>query len=215
MILDKPTSIKYADIFASMYKITKKEEKDKLPLLFRLQKYPTTKTKKEILDKKGDVSNRTEQFKIDLAINQPVEANFVDAYSVHNPCEFATYDLNDDHRFDLRVTYEIQGVKSYTYIELKNEMSAIKWGNLAIEHKSWGKPSGIRTTEANLWVSRVDGFYIVFKTSRLIDALNEKMFREVSGGDSQASDSYLLRIRDIVDYISYIIVDKTASTWIK
>lgn len=206
MILDITTATPYANTFATKYRITNKEVKEKLPHLFTFGAFVTTKEDKKIEVKNN--TNLTEQFKKDLAFNKPIEQSLELAYHCHNYSNLATYEFNDNHKFDLKVTYTADNInKLFTYIELKNDRVAVKYGNLAIEHFSWGKDSGIKTTEANLWISRVDGFFIVFKTSRLIDAINDLKPRSVPGGDSLASMNYLLPIRDLVDYMSYIMVD--------
>lgn len=216
MILDSIRSARYAKVFSVLYKITNKEDEATVATLLEKNDYPVIEDNYYIIDRGEDVANRTSKFVKDLMFNKPVERNFLDAYHWHNPSDIVTYEFNDDGRFDLKCTYVFEeGDTGYTYVELKNEMSAIKYGNLAIELMCYGKPSGLQSTEANLWVSRVDGFYIVFDTERLKEALEEKSFRNMLSGDNLASHVYLVRIKDIVDYIKYIIVDDTADVWNK
>ena len=89
-------------------------------------------------------------------------------------------------------------------IEVKSERD--KWqktGNIAIEYESYGKPSGINSTEADYWFHNLcigkDTFAtIVFETKnlkRIIENLDYK--RSVSGGDHMASKMYLLNLQKL------------------
>jgi hypothetical protein len=89
-------------------------------------------------------------------------------------------------------------------IEVKSERDLWqKTGNIAIEYESYGKPSGIHSTEADYWFHNLcigeDTFAtLVFETKslkRIIDKLDYK--RTVSGGDNMASRMYLLNIQKL------------------
>ena len=78
-----------------------------------------------------------------------------------------------------------------------------KTGNIAIEYESYGKPSGINSTEADYWFHNLcigkDTFAtIVFETKSLkhiIDNLDYK--KTVAGGDHMASKMYLLNLQKL------------------
>ncbi len=89
-------------------------------------------------------------------------------------------------------------------IEVKSEKDV--WqntGNIAIEFSSFGKPSGIKTTEADYWWQNLcigDDIYcsIVFDTKvlrKIIDNLDYE--RTVKGGDRNASLMYLLNLQKL------------------
>ena len=85
-------------------------------------------------------------------------------------------------------------------IEVKSERDT--WAgtnNICIEYESWGKPSGIRATEADYWFHNLcigDEEYctLVFKTDvlkKIVDKLDT--FKTVSGGD-HASRMFLVNL---------------------
>ena len=87
-------------------------------------------------------------------------------------------------------------------IEVKSERDIWQTsGNIAVEYESYGKPSGINSTESDYWFHNLcigDETFatIVFETKNLkkiIDNLDYK--RSVKGGDNNASRMYLLNIQ--------------------
>ena len=89
-------------------------------------------------------------------------------------------------------------------IEVKSERD--KWqktGNIAIEYESYGKPSGISSTEADYWFHNLcigdDTFCtLVFKVDNLKKLINNLDYKKtVSGGDHNASKMYLLNIQKL------------------
>jgi hypothetical protein len=89
-------------------------------------------------------------------------------------------------------------------IEVKSEKDLWqKSGNICIEYESWGKPSGIRATEADYWFHNLcvgDNEFctLVFKTD-VLRTIVEKLdtFKTVSGGDHKASRMYLLNLQKL------------------
>ena len=94
-----------------------------------------------------------------------------------------------------------------TKIEVKTEREIWKnTGNIAIEYRYNGKPSGISTTGSEIWIhlltdngNIVGGF--IFKVSQLKDYIKklqrEKRLKTTDGGDFDASKMVLLPIKDI------------------
>jgi hypothetical protein len=82
--------------------------------------------------------------------------------------------------------------------EVKRDYGTSKSGNVFVEHESWGKSSGITTTEADYWIFLLDGsefngeVFIGVSTERLKYMLS-KIDWEVKGGD--CSKGKLLPIR--------------------
>ena len=79
-------------------------------------------------------------------------------------------------------------------IEVKSERDIWqKTGNIAIEYESYGKPSGISSTEADYWFHNLcigeDTFAtLVFKTDNLKSIINNLDYKKtVRGGDHLAS----------------------------
>ena len=101
-------------------------------------------------------------------------------------------------------------------IEVKSERGMwLDTGNIAIEFESYGKPSGITSTESDYWFHNLcigEEIYgtLVFKTDMLKKIIkNTPNKREVSGGDNKASKMYLMNIQKLfnVDIIKKSIGD--------
>lgn len=209
MILDAQQAKTYSEIFASTFNIPKEFVTTKLPKLFSTRFFYTVPTdiQVEVKEHKNN-AKLTAQFKKDLEENKPIEKSLELAYHKHNFTERASYEFNDNYQFDLKVTYtKDDSTKVFTYIELKNDRLASTYGNLAIEFFSWGKSSGINTTKAILWVSKVDGFFIVFKVDDLRKAIRDLKPITKAGGDGMASSNFIIPVKKLIDYISYIIVE--------
>lgn len=123
---------------------------------------------------------------------------------------------NRDSKFDLQLSQalinerrlgEIFSSARIERIELKSE--AWQWeetGNICIEFRCDGLPSGISTTEADVWVHELkrDGetlVYLMFPIERLKtlcrDAIPAGRWR-TGAGDGGRFDVVILRLRDIL-----------------
>ena len=89
-------------------------------------------------------------------------------------------------------------------IEVKSEKNM--WqdtGNICIEYESWGRPSGIKATEADYWfhnlcVGENEYCTLVFKTEVLRSIVNDlDTFKSVSGGDNKASKMFLINLQKL------------------
>ena len=89
-------------------------------------------------------------------------------------------------------------------IEVKSERGMwLKTGNIAIEFESYGKPSGIASTESDYWFHNLcvgDNEYctLVFKTDvlrKIVDKLD--YFKTVAGGDHKASKMFLVNLQKL------------------
>ena len=116
----------------------------------------------------------------------------------------------DRKKFDIDLEYgqirEDKIAKMFTdkKIEVKSERGMwMKTGNICIEYESYGKPSGIITTEADFWFHNLcidDDIFCTFifdvpKLKQLIDKLDFK--KSVSGGDHKASRMWLVNIKKL------------------
>jgi len=89
--------------------------------------------------------------------------------------------------------------------EVKTEKD--KWhktGNICIEFQCYNKPSGIETTESDIWIHNLtlDGEFMlgfIIPTERLKEVYSDGW--EVAGGDNNASRMKLLKIRELVKLI--------------
>ena len=113
-------------------------------------------------------------------------------------------------KFDIDLEYgtiredKISDMLTNKKIEVKSERGMwMKTGNICIEYESYGKPSGIITTEADFWFHNLcieDNIFCTFifdvpKLKQLIEKLDFK--KSVSGGDHNASRMWLVNIRKL------------------
>ena len=113
-------------------------------------------------------------------------------------------------KFDLDLKYgqiredKIADMFNNKKIEVKSERGMwMKTGNICIEYESYGKPSGIITTEADFWFHNLcidDDIFCTFifdvpKLKQLIEKLDFK--KSVSGGDHKASRMWLVNIQKL------------------
>jgi len=113
-------------------------------------------------------------------------------------------------KFDIDLAYgtvreeKIAEMLTDKKIEVKSEKDMWqKTGNICIEYESWGKPSGIKATEADYWFHNLcvgDNEFctLVFKTDVLrtiVDKLDT--FKTVRGGDHNASKMYLVNLQKL------------------
>lgn len=123
---------------------------------------------------------------------------------------------NRDRKFDLQLSQALIDERrlgaifadaTIEKIELKSE--TWQWeqtGNICIEYRCDGRPSGISTTEADVWVHELkrDGetlVYLMFPIERLKELAREaiRAGRCRSGvGDGARFDVVILRLKDIL-----------------
>lgn len=134
------------------------------------------------------------KFKRDLKKGQKYErlaTEYFDYRSVHFPKgKFSDYDFILDNKLK---------------IEVKSDIIASTTGNLAIEYKCNGKPSGLHTTKSDFYVyfiCHADKEDEAFKIpTEELKSLCRKNGRKVSGGDRNASRMYLLHRDHIIKYL--------------
>ena len=125
-----------------------------------------------------------EKFKlIDLKIGHSGE-NFVirNTMKKHPECN---YKKNNNGDYDIEITLPDGRI---CLIEVKNDLQADKTGNAAIEFSSRGKPSGIKTTKADIWVHIIGNKSYSF----WVEDLKRKLLIE-------NNYDYIRTIRSIVD----------------
>jgi hypothetical protein len=119
--------------------------------------------------------------------------------------------FNNDKRFDIDLAYgniheqQVAEMLEGAKIEVKTERN--KWaetGNICLEYESYGKPSGIASTEADYWFHRLaieDEVYctLVFDVTILRKILKRtKAYKRVSGGDNNASRILLVPLAQLL-----------------
>jgi hypothetical protein len=116
----------------------------------------------------------------------------------------------DRKKFDIDLKYgtireeKIADMLTNKKIEVKSEKDIWqKSGNICIEYESWGKPSGIKATEADYWfhnlcIGNDEYCTLVFKTDTLKKIVNDlDTFKTVSGGDNNASRMFLINLQKL------------------
>lgn len=102
---------------------------------------------------------------------------------------------NDDKRWDIEANMSDGTVKT---IEVKNDMLYERTGNIGVEFSSWGKPSGILTTEADWWCFALyDGYWLV-PTLKLKELVSKRMWHRVAVGGDPGSDTAMYLFRGAV-----------------
>ena len=110
---------------------------------------------------------------------------------------------NDTFAYDLLFT---NGKK----VEIKEDKLVGRYGNIAIEYTSRGKPSGISSTEADYWVTVAhtkDGVVVLMTPVGLLRHMcNEKEWhKEKSGGDSGSDTRMYLFKYDVIEAVSNVL----------
>jgi hypothetical protein len=113
-------------------------------------------------------------------------------------------DLEFGQQWEKHIDEMFSGAKT---CEIKTERD--KWastGNICIEIESYGKPSGLTSTEAELWVHNLvkDGELccsLVFNTNKLREVMAQMEPYTVMGGDHKASKLYLVNIQKLLKQV--------------
>ena len=137
-------------------------------------------------------------FKKDLPVAKKTEDEVAD-FLVRR-YGFLILERSDRKFYDLKL--EKNG-KIYL-IEIKEDMSCKKTGNVALEFDCRGKPSGISVTKADSFIYKIhrpnEIVYLAIKTEALRQLIRDKKhIRIVCGGDVDShSMNYLFRYDDFV-----------------
>jgi len=115
---------------------------------------------------------------------------------------------NNDYRYDLRIQHP-SGTK--VTVEIKEDFTCARTGNVGLEFWCRGKPSGIDRTEADVYLYKVhqpDGIvaYYAIDVEALRQMIEDGAYhRVVTGGDPQSgSQSYLFRLDVIKEHAKRI-----------
>ncbi len=134
-------------------------------------------------------------FRQDHKIARKTERQIAD-YLVSKGYEFIDECNNAD--YDIRMKTPSGDVIT---IEIKEDFSCRKTGNVGLEYHCRGKPSGISVSKADFYLYKVHepngekNMYII-KTSELKEMVENKLwFREVNGGDPGSNSlNYLFKL---------------------
>ncbi len=133
----------------------------------------------------------TQKFQEDLKFGQEYEIKALDYL------KFDKYEIKQGYFLEYDIILD-----DTTKVEVKAEKLASKTGNIAIEYSCSERPSGILTTEADLWVHFI--VYDAYEDCYIIpiDHLREivRNCRMVRGGDAMRSQMYLVNKSLIQQY---------------
>jgi len=116
--------------------------------------------------------------------------------------------------WDIDLEFGLQGeklveelLKTKSKVEVKTDRMADKTGNVAVEYAYKGLPSGIATTEADVWAFVLyEGQVIIFIDTDRLKRLARKYFkleRNVKGGDDNQSMLILIPIEELTKPMEY------------
>jgi len=110
-------------------------------------------------------------------------------------------DLEFGQQWEKHIDEMFSGAKK---CEVKTERDTwSRTGNICIEIESYGKPSGLTSTEAEIWVHNLvkDNELccsLMFNTDKLRKIMEDMKPRTVMGGDNNASKLYLVKIEKLL-----------------
>jgi hypothetical protein len=112
-------------------------------------------------------------------------------------------DYNSDFKYDLKVgqikEQELAEILTDKTIEVKHDLQAMETGNVYVEYKSRGKPSGLSVSEADYYCFCFGETYHLIKTELLKDRCRKYIStqRDIKGGDNNTSQGIILPITDL------------------
>ena len=112
----------------------------------------------------------------------------------------------NDFKYDLQIGQagerQVGELLSNKTIEVKRDFWMSKSGNIAIEYESWGKPSGLATTQAEWWAiiaaGELQDKIIIFIETEHLKKIARYFYQQgniKSMGDNNTSKAVLIPIR--------------------
>lgn len=144
-----------------------------------------------------DIKMPNYNFKKDLPIAEKTERQIGQALE---NVGWKVLEYNNDNRYDLKVKSPKGNIKT---IEIKEDFTCEKTGNVGVEFECRGKPSGISTSQADWYIYKVhqpnkETKYYKITTPMLKWLIKERLYhRIVSGGDPGSNSmNYLFRLEE-------------------
>jgi hypothetical protein len=145
-------------------------------------------------------------FDLDLPIAQETERQIAKYLVEKGKMKFLND--NNDNRYDIKM--ELANGKPFT-IEIKEDFTCARTGNVGVEFSCRGKPSGIEVSQADFYMYKVhvtkniQRLYSI-KTEKLKKMIEEeKYFRIVNGGDPGSNSMcYLFKLDTIIENFDYL-----------
>lgn len=109
---------------------------------------------------------------------------------------------NNDFKYDLKLGQKgenyLANILKGKKIEVKTDLQAKKTGNVFVEYKSRGKPSGISTTESEWYAFVVSNENIFLIRTDNLKLKCKKYGKKRKGGDSNTSEGILLPLEKLL-----------------
>lgn len=143
------------------------------------------------------------KFKSDLIFGKKYEKAFL---NIINAKDFKIMEGNFKE-YDL----EVYNNNKITKYEIKSDRLTTKTGNICIEYRSYGKDSGISTSESDYYgyfevIDSDNHILYLIPTNYIKDCIKDKKYtRTMKGGDNYKSEFYLFK-KNLFD--NYIYEDK-------
>jgi len=113
---------------------------------------------------------------------------------------------NSNFAFDLKLGQDeevwLADLLKGKTVEVKRDFKAAQTGNLFIEYRCRGKASGLGTTRADFWAFILDGERVIIVPTEHLKRVAQRAYdegRKVRGGDSNASEGVLVKVRELVE----------------
>lgn len=146
-----------------------------------------------------------QQFEEDLKVAQVTEVELSELLQSRTKMVIDSY--NDDYRYDTKF---ILPTGSVVLVEIKEDFTCERTGNVGLEFECRGKDSGITTSEAHMYMYKLhtpSGVVItLMKTETLREMiLEEKYFRIVNGGDPGSNSmNYLFKLPVFLEHCTIL-----------
>jgi hypothetical protein len=119
--------------------------------------------------------------------------------------------IKNVRRSDFDVRMKFNKSDKVVDIEIKEDFSCARTGNVGVEFSSWGRASGIEISKADYYLYKVHtadgkkGVYII-QTSKLKKMIEDKLYhRVVTGGDpGSESKNYLFKLSVVIENFKYL-----------
>ena len=119
-------------------------------------------------------------------------------------------DMPNCRRSDFDIAMKWPSGKQVT-IEIKEDFTCERTGNIGVEFESWGRKSGIEISKSDFYLYKIHmpggkiGAYIT-PTSKLKEMISNRLYhRVVTGGDPGSfSKNYLFYLQDVKDNFKFL-----------
>lgn len=146
-------------------------------------------------------------FSKDFPVAQKTEAQIAKFLVETQDMSFISGCNNAD--YDLKMKFNTNG--KIVTIEIKEDFTCSKTGNIGVEYESWGRVSGIQISKADFYLYKIHmpnnkiGAYII-QTPKLKDMIKNRLYhRTVVGGDPGSySKNYLFRLDVVKDNFKFL-----------